>query len=855
MSAIYSSTEQTAAMAAGNAAANGAKEAAFLSSWQTAIGSNGKVVLYRDAVSVWSSTLTGTVPISGSAFVITAVSQVSISAADIDTGAWELRVEKAADAAVYFGCTVARAETVGTVGELNGDLPSSGTLTLGTLTFNAPDMDTVLPAAEQVETIVSGSNVGSLTLTLTTQPTAANKVLIPFAFYEGFRGKTDPTSVSATLWIDLEDLSTLKPNTDGTGTITGVDQVVKRIGNKGSAGGYFTNSSGWYLREATNGAYYLEMTGTSEFVSNIASSAIISVAAGEVIAACRPTTYSDGGDSWYSPSVWQADDGCAGVSLKSATLAEVFNLDTTDDSITPTQVDGADQLFTWRHTGGVLSGAVGFNSDPGTTVSSGNTNSLANGFALGGVYHGSFPRLTGRFYGIVATSTALSTTNRDFVQRFLDRKMTPVATLAPPSCIDNANNAYVVIESKADAANKLLSGVVACHNVTPGSGTFTATLNFGGSKGYYAAAVMSEWSEMVGATAVDVTGTATNDGSAGSLAVSTSATAQAVELALSVHALYNDDADANMVTPSGYTSLGVLDTASTVLGFRAAYKVVESIGTQSATGTWDVHSAGGAAAVLVTLKAGTSEEEPPSGGSGLTLNGMSSDMNSNVEHEYYLHGVPSEWDWGHTSKIGSGANPPGAYPDPHWVPWGIAATGQGYTPGSHNWRCAIVGIHSFKKVSGQWSLQHTAVTAPGNIDGAEYTDYETNTTQAATIYTGNGMEEVFLDNDGSSYHFYPDSRTAVDTCEERVVIVTASLKLIDDGGADERSAAEVVVMGAADFYTTATSEWPNNTESIIGRATKPASWPTISYHTAHTMTSDAAINEFIAWVEAEGVFA
>lgn len=855
MSAIYSSTEQTAAMAAANAAANGAKEAAFLSSWQTAIGSNGKVVLYRDAVSVWSSTLTGTVPISGSAFVITAVSQVSISAADIDTGAWELRVEKATDAAVYFGCTIARAETVGTIGELNGDLPSSGTLTLGTLTFNAPDMDTVLPTPEQTETTVSGSNVGSLTLTLTNQPTAANKILIPFAFYEGFRGETDPAgSASATLWIDLEDLSTLKPNVDGTGTITAVDQVVRRISNKGSAGGYFTNSSGWYLREATNGAYYLEMPGTSEFVSNLASSSFLSVSAGEVIVACRPTTYSDGGDSWYSPAIWQADDGCAGVTLKSATLAEVFNLDTTDDSITPTQVDGTDQLFTWRHTGGVLSGAVGFDSNPATTVSSGDTNSLSNGFALGGVYHGSFPRLTGRFYGIVATNTAFSMGNRDFIQWFLDKKMNPVSTLAPPSCTDNAGNTYAVIESKADAANKLLAGVVACHNVTPGSGTFTANLSFGGSKGYYAAATISEWSGMVGATAVDVIGTSTNDGSAGSLAVSTSTTAQPVELVVSVHGLYNDDVDANMTVPSGYTTLGVLDTASAVVGFRAAYKVVESIGTQSATGTWDVDSTGGAAAVLVTLRAGTSEEEPPSGGSGLTLNGMSSDMNSNIEHEYYMHGVDPTWDWGHTSKIGSGANPPGDYTDPHWVPWGIAATNRYNAPGTHNWYCAILGIYSFKKISGQWSLQHAAVTSPTHIEGAEY-NYETNATTPATIYTGNGMEEVLLDDDGGSYHFYPDERTATATCEDRVVIITSSLTLIDGGGTDDRSTAEVVVLAAADFYKTFESDYPNNTEAFIGRATKPASWPTISYHTAHTMTSDSAINEFIAWVEAEGVFA
>ena len=142
--------------------------------------------------------------------------------------------------------------------------------------------------------------------------------------------------------------------------------------------------------------------------------------------------------------------------------------------------------------------------------------------------------------------------------------MNPATTLAPPSCTDNAGNTYAVIETKADAANKLLAGLVACHNVTPGSGTFTATLSFGGSKGYYAAAAISEWSEMVGATAVDVTGTATDDGSDGSLAVSTTATAQAVELVVSVHGLYNNDADANMATPSGYTELGVLDTASTV---------------------------------------------------------------------------------------------------------------------------------------------------------------------------------------------------------------------------------------------------------------------------------------------------
>mgnify|MGYP002682807648 CR=1 FL=1 len=130
MSAIYSSTEQTAAMVAGNAAANGAKDAAFLSSWQTAIGADAKVVLYRDAVAVYTGAISGNVPIVGSAFVIETATQSSISASDIDTGSWELRIEKASDAAVYFGCTVTRAGGTN-VGALDDDLEGGDTLTIG----------------------------------------------------------------------------------------------------------------------------------------------------------------------------------------------------------------------------------------------------------------------------------------------------------------------------------------------------------------------------------------------------------------------------------------------------------------------------------------------------------------------------------------------------------------------------------------------------------------------------------------------------------------------------------------------------------------------------------------------------
>jgi len=313
MTTTYSDTEQTAALAAAAAAANGVKRAAWLASWQTAIGSGARVALYRDSVRVWHGTITGTLTITGTAFVIETAAQVSIAEADIDTGTWEVRVEKASDSAVYFGATVALNAGTNEI-ELDRDLTGTATLDIGTLTFNAPPFDTLTSSQVQASAVVDEANVGSVQVTFSTQPTAGNKILVPFAYVEGFSGLTDPDEVSATLWTDLTDFSTLYPTTDATGSITAVGQLVKRVTNLGSAGGYFSSATGWYLRQDAGGGYYLEMSGTTEFVSSIASSAIISASAGEVIVAVRPdAAASYDPDYWYQPSIWEAGDGRAGV--------------------------------------------------------------------------------------------------------------------------------------------------------------------------------------------------------------------------------------------------------------------------------------------------------------------------------------------------------------------------------------------------------------------------------------------------------------------------------------------------------------------------------------------------------------
>lgn len=865
MTTYYSTTEQLAAMAAAAGAADGGKAAAFLGSWQTALGSNPKLVLYRNEVSVWEGAISGDVPISGSAFVIETGSQSSISTADIDTGVWQFRVENAANAAIFLGVDVTLAGGTNIL-SLDGDLAPGDTVDIGTITLHAPALDTVQPVIEQAGSLVKGTNVGSLTLTLSTQPTDGNKILVPFSYYEGFRGYSEPTDVTVGVFLDPSDFSTLRTNTDGTGAVSSVGTLVKRINNKGSAGGHLSSSAGWYLRQAANGAYYLEMSGSTEFASSFAASSVIGSAAGEVIAACRPTATSGGGDSWYAGPVWQAGDGRAGVTIHGDTAARAYNRVATDTYHALTHAMDADQVFSWQHSSGYVTGAVGFASTYPAGTASGDTTNLTTPFAIGGTYHGSFPRLTGRFYGLVAKSTVFTQTERDFIQWYLSRKMSPTSSLPDPIVTDNAGNAYTLVNSRSDASygNRLKTGLLACHTVEAGDGTFTATLSVGGgSKGYCIAAQLVEVSGLVGSTAVDGSGSNAEDGSDGSMSATTGSTVQDVELVVSTFGLHNADTDANITTPSGYTSLGVNDDAAAEVGYEAAYKVVTATGTQSATQTWDADSAGGAALTVTTFRAGVNQDAPSGGGgqTELTLNGMASDVNTSLAHEFLMDGVNPDWSWGTYPRAGTGANPPSAtgWTSPAWVPWGHCATKRSDPPGTHNWRLAVFAIYHAEKRGGQWQFTGTQVTSASQIDGSMYTNYETNSSTAANKRTANGFLEIKFPNDGGSYHWFPTFRTPISAsgAQHRAVLLKLALTLDDQFGTDDRAGAEVCALAGGDYWKSMSQGWDpavySNDDFWIARATKPALYPSHSWHTAHTMTAEGDISEFIAWIDSQGV--
>lgn len=882
MTVSYSTAEQIAAMAAANAATDGTKESTFLTTWQTALGTNPFLKLYRNGSVVWKGQISGTVPISAGVFAITSASQLSIYDASIGTGSWEWRVENNADAGVYFGVQTATSADTDIL-SLDGDLvASSDTVDIGTITLYPPSLDTVTPVAEQTGSVVSGSGITTLQVTLPSQPTQGNKILVPFSFYWGYRGYSTPADVGATLVVDPSNLSSLKANTDGSGTVSAENQLVRRINNTvGSGGGYLYSTVGDYVRyDPILGSWYIDHGGSCIYISNVAASTYVSNTTMEVITAARSTSYSSSSDSWYAPLMWCVGDGGAGVSFHLSSAARAFNRDGTDvyDSITYT--NGNDAIFSLQHATGTVKGALD-SSAYGAGASSGNTSDVSTPFAIAGPYHGSWLSYTGRLYGLIAKNAAFSSTERNFIIHYLSNKMKGVTAPPVPLITDSNGNAFTVVESTVDAANRLMTALAVCHTAgTAGSGTYTVTLNFY-CPGQFAAAQALEFSGLRGSDSVDKQASATNDGTAGSLGVAAGTTSQATELAFAVYGLYNDDVNANMVVPTGYTDTGSLDTASTVLGFQTGYKVLTAVGSETATGTWDAGSAaGGSGGVLVTFRAGVNYDgvsgDPGGGGGGgggggsepsntaLTTNSVYADMTQPNTHVYY--GLQPTWDWYYGPRVGAGANPSPAYYDPRFISWGVIAAVVGNPPGAnHNWRVAIYNLIHCCKRNGQWELRQNYTTS-AEIWGANYINYGNNTSVPAQVYEGNGIDEVYLEDGGSGYHFYTtQTRPAVEPTgtQHRITLIRCSKVLIDPNGIDDRTAGQAGCIAGGDYWRYENAPWSeqlpggsiqyNNNDFAIGRGTEVAHFPEKSWHTTHTMTSIAEIDEFVTWFNSLGI--
>lgn len=141
MTVSVSSALLATANAAAAGAADGSKNAAFCGALSTGIGSGYKLVARRDGVIVLSMTMSGSLASSSYGLSIPdAYSTLTVlTAADIDTGSWTLRVEKASDAAVYLHGTLG---TAGTDFTLSADLDPAVGIALYGLFLRSPSIDT-----------------------------------------------------------------------------------------------------------------------------------------------------------------------------------------------------------------------------------------------------------------------------------------------------------------------------------------------------------------------------------------------------------------------------------------------------------------------------------------------------------------------------------------------------------------------------------------------------------------------------------------------------------------------------------------------------------------------------------------
>lgn len=130
------------AKAAADAAAAGAKDAAFMAHIQTGLSTSWKRQLLRDDVVVFEGTGTGAIPYTGRIFTVPSVTKTSITSADIDTGEWVHRIINASDSTKYVAGLVTPTAGAGP-GLLSGDLVSPNDVQWATFYINGPELDTL----------------------------------------------------------------------------------------------------------------------------------------------------------------------------------------------------------------------------------------------------------------------------------------------------------------------------------------------------------------------------------------------------------------------------------------------------------------------------------------------------------------------------------------------------------------------------------------------------------------------------------------------------------------------------------------------------------------------------------------
>lgn len=142
MAITVTSALLSAANAAASSASEGSKNAAFCAAIASGIGSGYKIVARRDGEVVLDLTMSGSM--TSSAYGLTIPNAYSVrntlESADIDSGTWTIRFEKASDPAVYLQGTLGPAGSAADL-YLSADLDSTLDIALSGIVLRSPQID------------------------------------------------------------------------------------------------------------------------------------------------------------------------------------------------------------------------------------------------------------------------------------------------------------------------------------------------------------------------------------------------------------------------------------------------------------------------------------------------------------------------------------------------------------------------------------------------------------------------------------------------------------------------------------------------------------------------------------------
>lgn len=235
-----------------------------------------------------------------------------------------------------------------------------------------------------------------------------------------------PTSLSPTLWLDPSDITTLFTDTAGTTQVTAHGDVVARINNKGSAGGFFSQSTSAArpIYQDVGGLKYLlfdntddTMTSTltlNNVIANNAYDIAVAGAVGNRLASASwaiPSILGDAGAGYF---------GVAGNSSLTSPAGNVaglraYNWSTGENAASVSYTNGTDFCFMQRHDTGNL--VVSINGGTEATSASGNTLIMTGTLVL----MKTVP-VNGKFYGAVVCNSVLSSGNRASLQTWMGSK-------------------------------------------------------------------------------------------------------------------------------------------------------------------------------------------------------------------------------------------------------------------------------------------------------------------------------------------------------------------------------------------------------------------------------------------------